>query len=215
MTYYIDSKHSYERLNWNEMRYAPIVRTCDSVKYSCDCISIPESLTIGKLNSRSSLPDSRYVYVPKYIQQYHKDMLKWMYYQEKLNYKLIFISLTIKPNMIMIKHKKKHEYGTLKYVDQISFLRNKVSLYLHNCNIQDYIIVYEQTTGGLLHAHIVHRVIDPIMCENYKDLAYIVGYTKHKDYLRNVVEEFVHDKVCLCDYLCKIILSDINDDDER
>lgn len=209
---FINHAKVYERLDWNNNTYVPNVintipleRHEDEEKESSDSSSEDSTLSF-QYDAKFSLGELRRMCdnaIPDVvILQYHRFLL-WF---EKVKYNLDnlkFISLTVPPNTPLVVHNKKKEFGNSKQSQQTSYLRNKIREWIRLCNIKDYIIVFEQTKIGLIHAHITY--IPPLdFEETFKDLSDVMGYNTYKKMSINIVEENVNDIQNLLCYMCKI-----------
>jgi len=211
-----NSKHSYERLNWNIKLYSPIIKyenqllsVGDSEVDICDCIELSKESTIilkGKASLGQPCPKN-----PKFLNceiidniviMVRLKMLNWFNKFKEENNKIIFTSLTVPPTTIITVHNKKIQYGLSKIDDQIRFLRSKVSLYFASADILNYILVFERTATGMIHAHFL-TIDNNEYNEGYKDLAHIMGYKTYKMCNINIVEKVSYD-IDIIDYLCKI-----------
>lgn len=204
-----DSKHSYERLNFTNTLYRPVVKFAledlygediildDSKKVNSDCNLLKEDSEIiisGRSKPWSTTPPCN----DKLLRYYYAKMNKW-YKKYSIN-DIRFITLTCPPTQIIKIHNKNKQYGTCKIDDQLRYLRNKIYEYLNCCKITKYIIVFEVTKKMIIHSHML--VIDEGSCESYKDLAHIMGYDTYKKMTVNIVEKACDENIIK--YLLKI-----------
>lgn len=203
-----NSKHFYERLNFNIDLFKPVIKyenhlfkigVQDEI-VKRDCVKLKSDTVIilkGKAPLGQPCPS---IDVPIIVIFYYNEMLRW-YNEYKLK-NLMFVTLTVPPSTKIVVHKKKIEYGCVKNIEQLRYLRNKIYEFWRTAEIDKYIIVFEITKLGVIHAHMLYVEPDDYS-EGYKDLAHIMGYNTYKKQTVNVVESKAFDEGII-DYLCKI-----------
>jgi hypothetical protein len=234
----MNSEHSYERLLWNaDIIYKPFVKfheeaevnNIEEEKKSCDSMKvIPDSEIIieGHSSNLSTMPAKSIRQLTRKEERekesnipltrchtivllYHKLMTDWYnYYSLKYKKEARFTTLTVPPEQKTTLHNKKVIYGSMKIKEQIKYLRNKITEFFIKLKIEEYMIIYELTRNGQIHAHFVFFDIEEYP-ESYKDLAFIMGYETYKKIKINIVE-----KECtgssICYYLCKLLMGEEN-----
>lgn len=178
----INSNHSYERLNWNEKIYKPIFSSHDSllgdtekVISDCDnnigiddciegrskviCLTTPvhREIDYGKEVSpkdfdKKNIVNNRPGDVPQPYIIIRGVYTKMMNHMDIEN--AYFLSLNIPPDTNVVIRKKKTKYFLLPFHHQIRYLRNIIYTCLRENKITKYIIVFELTKNGIIHAHI-------------------------------------------------------------
>lgn len=224
----INSEHSYERLNWNVTLYKPLfflgknshndLSDCKDVKEIFNDFKEGCKLGLGLVRTQPgeiNTAETPFFVKDKTIhnnipsafsqpQILIRDTRERMENSFKITEGSYFLSLTVPPDTILTKHKKKFRYHQLKIDDQIRFLRNLIYKTISDLTmpLNNYIITFEITKQGQIHAHMVadfnchpsafRSIYGSLLnCNNYKKCEINCNIKPIKD-----KEVF--------DYLCKI-----------
>lgn len=175
----INSKHSYERLNWNELLYKPLFNIRSDKGDICDSdkeLEANDDIKGRSLSLGQTTPEFGDIEAPKSFftdiklcnnipsERAQPQIIISNTLQRMLNFPYnetsYMLSLTVPPDHNVINRKKKYKYFQLKIHDQIRFLRNLVYQNLRENDIKDnYYMVFEITKQGQIHCHLVANFI--------------------------------------------------------
>jgi len=215
-----NSKHSYERLNWNKDLYKPIIRT-NTLDHSTIVLEYNKNDSIPVIDNKKfndhicpgvvvlgpTTPKCNNLlneqFEPKdIINNYYLKIKNFIGRNLKLKKKLYSCTFLVPPDEKIRAHREKVLYGLQNIDVQLRFLKNKINYLIHDLEITDYVYLFEITAAGIVHCHAIFQY------DNYYSIirntfCNIMCYKSWKKVTTNCnIKEDVDEG--LAEYLCKI-----------